>query len=555
MVTQSPKPPQPSDTVLVVGAGPTGLTVATLLTLYGVPVRLVEKRAGLSRHTKATNLMQRSLELLDSVDLAEPLQRIGGAMDRLTLSAYGRSFGPISMHLDDTAFPDVVLCGQDAFESAAAQRLLDLGVEIDFGTELVGLIQDAEGCTAQLSRAGQAEFARVAFVVGADGATGATRRFTQLNFHPARTGVAIRQVDCTLRWDRASTGDQMWLFYVNRGFAAVVPLSGGVHRVLLIKPVDAMPQREPTLLELQTRLREAAADPTVELTELRWASYTDLSMGMAPSLIDGRVILAGDASNPVLPNGGQGMNTGIADAFNLSWKLATVLLNQGPVELLASYDKERHALRTRLQKAQHASLKYSVLSTPAISRALIRLLGGPLLALGGARAMARAFSELDITTRDSELSVDTNRRAGVRAGGRAPDAALTQHGRSIRLRRVLYDGAWTLLSFSGRGRRADIAAALAALQAIPGLPGHVITTVPTPPHENDLAVLYDLDGEAHARYGYRRPTLVLVRPDGHVAIRTSPRQVELVTDFMQRWHVTGNLRFTSVRTKSNVPSV
>ncbi|RFA20841.1 hypothetical protein B7R25_08825 [Subtercola boreus] len=155
--------------------------------------------------------------------------------------------------------------------------------------------------------------------------------------------------------------DQMWLSYFEHGFAVVVPLRGGVHRVLVIEPTDAMPNREPTLAEMQHKLRSVADDPDLTLTDPEWFSYTDLSMGIAPGLIDGRILLAGDVGNPVLPNGGRGMNTGIADAFNLGWKLAAVVQHDAPDALLQTSDTERHALRTALEKAQFASLKYTTL--------------------------------------------------------------------------------------------------------------------------------------------------------------------------------------------------
>ena len=139
---------------------------------------------------------------------------------------------------------------------------------------------------------------------------------------------------------------------------------GGIHRVLCIEPKASFPEREPTLDEMQSKLRDVVDDVSVELSEPEWFSYTDLSMGIAPGVGDGRIFLAGDVGNPVLPNGGQGMNTGIADAFNLGWKLAAVLLHSGSHELLDTYNEERRALRSALQKAQFNSLRYTTPVTP-----------------------------------------------------------------------------------------------------------------------------------------------------------------------------------------------
>lgn len=536
-------------TVLIVGAGPTGLALANVLVRYGVAVRLIEKRGGLSRHTKATNLMQRTQELLDSVGLLEPVARLGGAMSGLTVSAYGASLGRRTMHLKETAFPDVILCGQHVVEAVAAERLAGLGTDVEFGVELVGLIQDDDGVTAEVLRDGTRERIRADYVVGADGRGGVTRTFTALDFEPVRTGVAIRQVDCTLRWHRSSTIEQMWMFYVDRGFGVVVPLPDGVHRVLLIEPKDSFPDREPTLEEMQTKLREVVDDLTLELSQLRWASYTDLAMGIAPALIDGRVILAGDAGNPILPNGGQGMNTGIGDAFNLGWKIAAVLRHDAPTELLDTYNVERHQLRTAMERAQFASLRYTTLITPRPVRAAVRRFAGPVLDAGAEYKIAQAFSELTITTRRSPLTLDTMRGRGGRGGDRALDAVVVRGFDTIRLRELLYNGGWTLLAFAGRGRRADLATTIAAAQALrTDVPTHLVITTGSPDRTDDVEVLHDLDGEAHRSYRITRPTLLLVRPDGHIAVRVAPRQIDRLQAYLNQWIRGTGPRFTPPRT-------
>ena len=359
--SDAPLPPSTArpEQVLIVGAGPTGLTLAVALARYGVPVRIVEHKAALSRHTKATNVMQRNQELVAALGLLPQLAAVSGVMTSLVVHAYGADLGPRTMHLDNSPHPDVLLCGQDRYEAVLAQGLADLGVDVEFNTDLTALRQDETGVTATLSHQGRSEDMRFGWVAGCDGATGTSRRFTAHDFTPHRTGVGIRQVDATLRWRRSPTAEQMWLFYVDRGFAVVVPLPGGVHRILSIEPRQAMPEREPTLGEMETRLREVSGDDSLTLTDQRWASYTDLAMGLAPGLRDGRVFLVGDVANPILPNGGQGMNTGIADAYDLGWKLAAVLTCGAPDALLDTYQDERLALRAALQKVQYATLKYT----------------------------------------------------------------------------------------------------------------------------------------------------------------------------------------------------
>ena len=536
--------------VLIVGAGPTGLTLGNILARYGIPVRVVEKKPRLSIHTKATNIMQRTQELLSSIGLTDPLTEIGGQMSRMMIHAYGGNFGPRTMHLNDTPFPNVILCGQHNFEAIAAAGLAAQGVAVEFGSELIALTQTDGGVTAEIRVDGSVERADFSYVVGTDGHAGITRTFTRLNFQTKKTGVAIRQLDCRLTWHRLSTMDQMWLFYFEHGFAVVVPLPGGVHRVLIIEPKDAMPNREPTLAEMQEKLRTVADDPDLTLTDPEWFSYTDLSMGIAPGLIDGRIILAGDVGNPVLPNGGQGMNTGIADAFNLGWKLAAVLRHRAPEALLKTYDSERHALRTALEKAQFASLKYTTLVTPKAVQAAFRGLAETVLNLGAEYKTAEAFSELKINTRKSPLTVPTKTPGGMKAGDRALDSQTVQGFESIHLFDLLYRGGWTLLAFTGRRPSASTRVLLGRTERLSTrVSTYVITTdsTPIPSSDEQGRILFDLDGEAHRIYGVNTPTLVLVRPDGHLAIRVSLDGGADIDSYLDTWAPDATQQFASTR--------
>jgi 3-(3-hydroxy-phenyl)propionate hydroxylase len=535
------KPSQAALPVLVVGAGPTGLTLAVVLARYGVPVRIIEQKSRLSRHSKASNVMQRNQEFLYALGLLQRLNETGGQMSRLMVHAYGKCFGPRTMHLKESPFRDVVLCGQHNFEQVMATELERLQVSIEFGTRLIEATQNEDGVAARIMKDDKEDKSVFAYMVGCDGGRGISRTFTNLDFEITKTGVAIRQVDCKLQWRRLSTMDQMWLFYFDHGFAVVIPLPGGFHRVLCIEPKPCFPERDPTLEEMQAKLRLVVDDPSLILADAQWFSYTDLSMGIAPAMQDGCIILAGDVSNPILPNGGQGMNTGITDAFNLGWKLAAVLRYNAPRSLLRTYDIERHAVRSALQKSQFNSLRYTTLITPKIMQTAFRWFAEPLLNRGGEYAMAQIFSELTINARESPLSLDadSNRpRGGLRAGDRALDASVVLHFTSLQLYTLIYRGSWTLLLFSGCGSSTASATMHALLSQIhsrrPDLTGYVVSTeVLTEPETTNT--LFDLDEAAHRVYVVDRPTIFLIRPDGHVAVRIGPSRVEILYGYLDRW--------------------
>ncbi len=520
--------------VLIVGAGPTGLTLAACLQRYGIPVRLIEKKPGLSRSTKATNLMQRSQEILHALDLLGPINEISGLMRRIMVHAYGKCFGACTMRLKETPFQDVILCGQHRFEAVMAGGLQKRGVPIEFDTELMRLEQTGHSVTAELKSRSGIERPTFSYAVGCDGGNGRTRAFTRYDFAPTKTGVGLRQVDAKLTWKRLSSMEQMWLFYFDRGFSAIVPLPGGVHRLITVEPKDQMPEREPTLAEMESRLRVIVQDDSLTLSDLEWTSYSDLSMGLARGLRDGRILLAGDVGNPILPNGGQGMNTGIGDAFNLGWKLATALKSSPAAAVLDTYEVERHALRTALEKAQFNSLKYTTLVTPPLMQYLFRFVAEPALRWGGEYKMAQAFSQLAIHTRKSPLTLEAGGKRGLQAGDRALDADVCLGTKSIKLYDLIYRGGWTLFAFAGTNPKRLLSVGLALEQWLRNdIPTYVIST--SSAAKMPCATLYDLDEVAHRVYQLREPMLYLIRPDGHVGARARPSDGPLIIEYAAKW--------------------
>ncbi len=525
----------PYDTdVLLIGAGPTGLSLAAALHHLGIGCRLVEQKPGLSDTSKATNLMQGTQEQLASYGLVAPMLAQAGKMRRLMMHGYGVNLGPRTMHLPESVFPDVLLLGQDRIEAALAGSLQALGGTVEFGTQLTHLAQDADGVTAQLRTGDFVRAVRARYAVGCDGPWGATRTFTACDFAPVRTGRAIRQVDVKLEWQRLGSMEQMWLFYFAAGFAVVVPLLDGYSRVLTIEPKENMPARNPTLPEMVAKLRAVTGDESIEMTEPKWFSYTELSMGIAPALRDGRVLLAGDAGNPILPNGGQGLNTGIQDSLNLAWKLAAVLRGEGPEALLDTYAAERLALRQALEKVQFNSLKYTT-TTNAVTRWAVSRLGNFLLDKGGEYQMARAFSQLNVNYRKSPLTLDRLKGGKVRAGDRPANAEVLHAatGREVRLFDLLAAPRWQLVCFN---LNADVAPALAGLrQLCAGRPINPLL-ISTAPQDNRAPELYyDLDEVAHPAYGIRQPTLLLIRPDQYVAVRAAATDWPTMESYVRQW--------------------
>ncbi|MGW2412226.1 FAD-dependent monooxygenase [Streptomyces tubercidicus] len=368
--------------VLIAGAGPTGLLLANELGLAGVRTAVAERLPRRTGQSKALNLQPRTAEVLDCRGWLEPL------LDRsLALLPSGHFAGlPLNYGALDTAFPHQVGIPQARVEEFLEDHLAEYGVPVQRGRELTSFQQDADGVTATLlGPDGTESTVRAGYLVGADGGRSTVRRILGVPF-PGRDGrIGMAVADVELRPADEAPGEPVEGYETHRGvtqvpggdeafsateagsdgtgepwhlpdlspdpagLAFLLPLGGGVHRLILGGPEQQGVDRDApvTADEVRTALVRCPGPPR-ELRAIRWASrFTDASR-QAERYADGRVLLAGDAAHIHAPAGGQGLNLGMQDAFNLGWKLAAVARGRAPTELLATYHTERHPVGARV---------------------------------------------------------------------------------------------------------------------------------------------------------------------------------------------------------------
>ncbi|HEY3555929.1 MAG TPA: FAD-dependent monooxygenase [Kribbella sp.] len=323
-------------TVLVVGAGPTGLLLASELNLAGADVLIVDKATKRDGQSKALTLQPRSVEILHSRGLLD------GLPDNAPQLPAGHFAGlpiPLDYTALDTRFPYQLGIPQLRIEQRLEDHLAGRGVVVRRGVELTGLEQDATGVDATF---GDGTSIRADWVVGCDGARSAVRRLTGIGF-PGRDGRFTAVVA-----DLVITGvepDWQLPSLVPRDGAVMtmLPLEDGVHRALFTGPEQQnLPKDQPVTHDEVAAALHAWYGADVVLRELRHASrFTDAAR-QADRYRAGRVFVAGDAAHIHSPTGGQGMNLGLQDAFNLGWKLGAVVRGDAPEELLDSYHDERH---------------------------------------------------------------------------------------------------------------------------------------------------------------------------------------------------------------------
>ncbi|MFI8191549.1 rifampin monooxygenase [Streptomyces sp. NPDC085946] len=450
--------------VIIVGAGPTGLMLAAELRLHDVRVLVLERLSEPTGQSRGQGLHARSVEMMDQRGL---LDRFLAVSEKFQV---GGLFGGITKPWPDrldTAHPYGLATPQPVTERLLNERALELGAEIRRGSEVVGLSQDADGVTVELAD-GTRERSR--YLAGCDGGRSVVRRLLGVGFpgEPAKVETLLGEMEVTADPDTiAAVVARVRETQLRFGAA---PLGDGTYR--LVVPAEGVSEdrtAQPTLEEFRQRLR-ATAGTDFGVHTPRWLSRFGDATRQAERYRVGRVLLAGDAAHVHPPTGGQGLNLGIQDAFNLGWKLAAEVAGWAPDGLLDSYHAERHPVGAR------------VLDN---TRAQIALLGAD----PGAAALRRLFSTLMDFEEVNRYVTGMITAVGVRYDLGEGHALLGRRMRDVPLER----GRLYALMHRGRGLLLDRTGRL----SVTGWADRVDHVV-------------DAGGEPDV-------PAVLLRPDGHVA--------------------------------------
>jgi 2-polyprenyl-6-methoxyphenol hydroxylase-like FAD-dependent oxidoreductase len=448
--------------VLIIGAGPAGLTLGCELARRGVDFVLAEKDAGPFTGSRGKGLQPRTQEIFADLGVLDEVRAHGGLYPPLQVRQNGQvvhegRMDPLREVTPDVPYPNVWMLPQWRTGDVLRARLAELGGCVRYGTELMSFDQDADGLTAVLRRGNESVTVRARYLAGADGGHSAVRQSLGIGF-AGETREEQRMIVADVLADGVSR-DYWHIWTAADGGPAAFRLGlcplAGTESFQLTAPVLDRPAAEAAAPDL-TRdglqlVADAAAGPgRVRIETVTWASLYRTNIRMAERFRAGRAFLAGDAAHVHSPAGGQGLNTSIQDAYNLGWKLAAVLAG-APAALLDSYEEERLpvaasvlGISTRLHdKAVEAGEDAHRRDDPELR-------------------------QLQLGYRHSPLTRELRPNPGpLVAGDRAPDAPGRDGcGRAASLFSLTQGGAVTLLSF---GPGADqVAAGLAA-----GRPGPV----------------------------------------------------------------------------------
>lgn len=333
--------------VLIVGAGPTGLVLALWLTKLGVPVRIIDKAAEAGTTSRALAVQARTLEFYRQIGLADTVVNAGVEVAAANLWAGGARVAHLplgAMGAGLSPFPYALMYGQDEHERLLAGELARLGVHVERRTELVGFEQTAQAIRATLKRPdGREERVEAAYLAGCDGAHSIVRHVLGAEFAGGTYTGVFYVAD--VRAAGPAVNDEIHVDLESADFLAVFPLKGG-GRLRLVGPASWDPsERE---LRFEDVAPRASSNLRLAISAVNWFSTYRVHHRVAARFGAGRAFLLGDAAHVHSPVGGQGMNTGIGDAVNLAWKLAAVLKREAPESLLDTYEPERIRFARRL---------------------------------------------------------------------------------------------------------------------------------------------------------------------------------------------------------------
>ena len=499
--------------VLIVGAGPTGMTAAMELQRMGVPVRLVDRAAGPSTTSRALALQSRTVELMAQRGLAAPMLAMGNRAHATALYADGKPLARIDLSLIPSRYNYILLLSQAETERLLREHLAARGVPVEFGTEMMAFAQSGSaahpadgGVSATLRKPdGTLEEVEAAYLVGAEGAHSRVRETLGLKFSGKSLENSYALGD--LYVDGAQPDDEITISLARSGLLAVFPMGGGRVRMIASQHEPAVSGApEPSLAELQEAWDAASAIPA-RLHALQWSSRFRINSRIVERLRVGRVFLGGDSAHIHSPAGGQGMNTGMQDMVNLCWKLALVYHGAADPKLLETYETERLPV---IQSVVHTTENATdlVQSRNPWVHALVTHVAP--LALGTHTVQneaARVLSQTAYSYASGPLAHYAAGAGSLHAGDRVPDAEIAP---GMWLHGLLDPSRFTLLTFSpGNGDaerrfREDFGDLVAGVAAAP------------------VPEIFGKDA-----------TYALVRPDGYLACAGS--DIAVAMQWLRRW--------------------
>ena len=520
-------------TVLVVGAGPTGLMMASQLARFGIPFRIVEKNEGPTTQSRALVIQPRSLEILEQMGIAEAAVKQGKIFQTINYVVNGKLAQRVPLgHFGEglTQFPYLLILEQSKTEPLLASFLEQQGHVVEWRSELVSFRQDDKGVYATLKHFEKEENIRADWLVGADGAGSLVRRMLEIPFGGETYKESLFVLDCKINW--AFRDDEAAIALAKDGFGLFFPMTDGRCRVSGIVSEEYADKDTITFDEVN---RDFAKNLKMDVTlsDPQWISLYHAHHRYVAQFRKGRCFLAGDSAHVHSPAGAQGMNTGLQDAYNLAWKLALVIRGQADQTMIDTYHEERLPVARKLVYTTDRLFGITVSKNPFIRFWRVHVMPHLVSLVPKERHLLefafRLISQINIHYRESSLSQDASLgwfpRRAPRPGDRLPFLEFQEGAQVVNIQAEVKDPAFHLLLFPGNQHEEKINALRGLVDEIDDVVQ--IETIPLTPATKDL--YRDLGMENGGYY--------LVRPDMYVTYRSQKFSQEHLKTFLTKTHL------------------
>ena len=474
--------------ILIVGAGPVGLFLANECSRRNLRWRLIEQQASQSQHSKALAIFPRTLEIFDMAGIVDPFLEKANRVTKVVVMSSTRTLARMEFAPRQTPYSFVAMVPQDVTEKLLVEELHRKGGNVEYQTKFISAEQDDDGVDVVIEGTGDSTKIRASILVGCDGAHSTIRHELNLPFEGEEYRGSFLLAD--VETNTALPGDEMQLCPSEFGPVAIFPMSATRRRI--VATIDN-PEGDAPSIDLVRKILAQRAPNSIEARTLHWSDYFRIHHRQVTALRQGRVFIAGDAAHIHSPFGGQGMNTGLHDIWNLVWKLDLFLNGHGNPTLLDTYSNERLPVIKTVIETTDRLMK--VLGTPSKFAQVLRDTVIPMVSRLAPfqHAFVQRLSELGVAYHDSPIVEGP--------GERYFDDSL-RGGKGIRSRFLLF-----------LDKESDMAAQNSAEE-----------------------LTQSFSGVVELRFG-THPGLALVRPDGYVAYtsrRTDTAAFEVARSLLQR---------------------
>lgn len=509
--------------VLICGAGPTGLMMAHELARYGIKSRIIDTNKEASKTSKALIIQPRTLEIFKKIGIIEQILSESKPMPTMNIHINSKKVGEIKYRKSDSDYFSPTMVSQSHTEKVLTEKLAEYDIEIERETSLKDFYKIKNEIVCTLNNNGKFEDVTVDYLIGADGAHSQVRKSLEIPFEGNIYEMDFIQADIKVDWEYSY--EEGRIFLNDNNVVAFLPMHGEKRYRIICVNKNAV--ENPDLQSFQN-IANSISSSKIELSDPTWLIRFKLHHRVVPYMSKGNIFIAGDAAHIHSPVGGQGMNTGLQDSYNLAWKLAIVIKNQAHKKILASYNNERQKVVTGIVNETDLIFKNAIQKNSLIIN--LRNFIAPVVFKQSwlIKSVSQNISQLKINyCHASSVKNNWNGFKGIKAGKRLPDCILYKPSKKItkiHLHDLWLQSEFSVLIFAGKNQNnyqfvekigQSIFDNFGHLAKVSMILGDVPAFEPKWKHD------YFIDPEylCHDIFGADESCIYIIRPDGYIGYR------------------------------------